>query len=576
MCTDNLKFSDVAMTLLNERYLQTDMITGVKETPSQMLKRVAKCVARGDKQLAKAFYKMMARLDFLPNSPTLMNAGRVGKQGQLAACYVLDVPDTMDGIFEALKKQALIHKSGGGTGFNFSKIRPKGSLVNTTGGIASGPLSFMELFDVATEKVMQGGMRRGANMGILNCDHPDVLDFIGAKRKPGVMSNFNISIGVTDDFMHSVINEADTRVDSEDKITASEIWEAIIESAWSTGDPGLIFLDAINRANTTPELGRLDATNPCGETPLYPNEACNLGSINLSNFVMDETSSCFIREYAPYAHFHKGRFINWVGLRATAKLAVEFLNNVIDVNSYPLPEIGEAVKRTRKIGLGVMGWADMLFKLGVPYNSQKALALASQLMKFINTVAKEASAGRNACVTCIAPTGSISLLAGCSSGIEPVFALSYDRVCFDKDEDSAGNSKRKVVTINNAEFQSALDDKEDARIEDGVFVTAHDIKPSWHVLMQATFQANTDLAVSKTVNLPSSATKEDISNLYIFAWVMNCKGITVYRDRCKPAQVLYYASPVVEDTCPQCGGKHIQHSGACKICIDCCWSQCAV
>lgn len=546
---DNLNFDDVALTVLKERYLHTDISTGVQETPNQMLQRVAKLVGNGNPVLTRQFYIIMANLDFLPNSPTLINAGREGKNGQLSACYVLDVPDSMEGIFEALKKQALIHKSGGGTGFNFSKVRAKGSAVSTTGGIASGPVSFMELFDTATEKVMQGGARRGANMGILNCDHPDVLEFIKAKcNDDGTLSNFNISVGITDKFMEDIIAyryKKFTTTISREKEEASRLWDAIIFNAWSQGDPGVVFLDTINRNNPTPELGPIDATNPCGETPLYPNEACNLGSINLSNFVLVEEEehdqpSQEDTDHTQHLYFNN-RVIDWKRLSDVVAIAVEFLNNVIDVNHYPLPEISEAVKKTRKIGLGVMGWADMLFKLGISYKTQEARDLATTVMSVIQNTAKKASRNRNVCVTCIAPTGSISLLAGCSSGIEPLFSLSYDRVCFAKDGDFAGVSKRKVITITNPEYEKAVEGvyKDDNRIRDGVFVTAHDVTPSEHVLMQAAFQKHTDLAVSKTVNLPNSASFSDIDDVYRLAWYTGCKGVTVYRDGCKSSQVLY-------------------------------------
>lgn len=584
--TDNLLFDANALRVLKERYLLTDPDTGVQETPREMLERVAKAIAKGNKYYENAFFDMMANLDFLPNSPTLMNAGRPGKQAQLAACYVLDVPDSMEGIYDALKYQALIHKSGGGTGFNFSKLRPKGAPVASTNGVASGPLSFMELFDVSTEKVMQGGMRRGANMGILNCDHPDILEFIEAKdRDNGKLTNFNISVGLTDDFMTSVADgkkQLPGLEDVEQHFKRLEVWEAIVNSAWRTGDPGVIYLDAINRANPTPQLGQLEATNPCGETPLYPNEACNLGSVNLSNFVKRHD-------------FNKSHVIDYRRLSEVVTMAVRFLDNVIDVNAYPLPEIRDAVRKTRKIGLGVMGWADMLFKLGVRYGSDESFALARAVMAFIDEAAKRASVDaafyygpcgpdvlyqgcymRNTSVTCIAPTGTISLLAGCSSGIEPHFALSYSRVCFDKDEDSHGDSKRQVLTITNQEYEKALNDPSDTRIADGVFVTAHEIPPKQHIAMQAAFQKHVDLAVSKTVNLPNSATKRDVADAYITAWRSGCKGTTIYRDGCRNAQVLYSSQTPSDSLCPQCSAKAVIHQDGCKKCTVCGWSPCAV
>lgn len=806
--THNLNFNDTALTVLKERYLHTDPLTGVQETPEDMLRRVAKCVSKGDKDLEYKFFIMMATLEFLPNSPTLMNAGHTGKQGQLAACFVLPVEDDMEGIFESLKHQAIIHKSGGGTGFNFSKLRGKGSRVGTTNGIASGPVSFMKLFDAATSTVMQGGMRRGANMGILNIDHPDILEFINCKnRNDGTLSNFNISVGVTDEFMEKL-----TDPELEDDPEVIEIWNNIVNNAWKNGDPGLIFLDNLEEANPTPKLGRLDTTNPCvtgdtpiltdrgyipiaeavdrevniwngeryskvtpritgenqkiltfvfsdgseikctpyhkfliqrgftkggtvervearelkvgdklvkcyypviasgtdtmttdeaylngfsddaelrnkywipatetienrlawlaglidsagnrnskegsvsiasinrefllevrlmlntlgvsgsvlplkdeceklmsdgnggkkayhckksyrltiaasdvayliflgldtkrvdlgnpplrraakrfikvlaikdegliadkvycftephnhtgifnglllgncGEQPLLPYESCNLGSINLSKFVTYEGG------------------IDYTSLESTVRLAVRFLDNVIDVNHYPLPEIEKATKLTRKIGLGVMGFADVLFNMGIPYSHYRARVLADTIMVFIKQTAKDESYAiaraegsapcygktnicpRNTSLTCIAPTGTISLLAGCSSGIEPHFALAYIRKAFD------GTTLRMI----NEEYQKALDDPTDNRIAHGVFETAHNISPLDHIAMQAAFQNHTDAAVSKTVNIPHDATVDDVSEAYIAAWGIGCKGVTVYRDGSKDSQVL--------------------------------------
>ena len=797
--THNLNFNDTALTVLKERYLHTDPLTGVQETPEDMLRRVAKCVSKGDKDLEDKFFTMMAELKFLPNSPTLMNAGHTGKQGQLSACFVLPVEDDMEGIFESLKHQAIIHKSGGGTGFNFSKLRGKGSRVGTTNGIASGPVSFMKLFDAATSTVMQGGMRRGANMGILNIDHPDILEFINCKnRNDGTLSNFNISVGVTDEFMEKL-----TDPELEDDPEVIEIWNNIVNNAWKNGDPGLIFLDNLEEANPTPKLGRLDTTNPCvtgdtpiltdrgyipiaeavdrevniwngercskvtpritgenqkiltfvfsdgseikctpyhkfliqrgftkggtvervaarelkvgdklvkcsypviasgtdtmttdeaylirnkywipatetienrlawlaglidsdgnrnskegsvsiasidrefllevrlmlntlgvsgsvlpldeceklmsdgnggkkayhckrsyrltiaasdvayliflgldtkrvdlgnpplqraakrfikvlaikdegliankvycftephnhtgifnglllgncGEQPLLPYESCNLGSINLSKFVTYEGG------------------IDYTSLESTVRLAVRFLDNVIDVNHYPLPEIEKATKLTRKIGLGVMGFADVLFNIGIPYSHYRARVLADTIMAFIKQTAKDESYAiartegsapcygktnicpRNTSLTCIAPTGTISLLAGCSSGIEPHFALAYIRKAFDG----------TILRMINEEYQKALDDLTDNRIAHGVFETAHNISPLDHIAMQAAFQNHTDAAVSKTVNLPHDATVDDVSEAYIVAWSIGCKGVTVYRDGSKDSQVL--------------------------------------
>ena len=571
---DNLSFNETALAVLKERYLHIDPKTGVQETPRQMLERVARVVSQGDKKKYREYYDIMAALDFLPNSPTLMNAGREGVHGQLSACFVLDVPDSMAGIFDALKYQALIHKSGGGTGFNFSKLRAKGALVNSTNGRASGPVSFMELFDMSTEKVMQGGMRRGANMGILNVDHPDIMEFIHCKSgNEHSLKNFNISVGVTDSFMHKLIamrqggKPSSSTEEVQELVRVNDIWSAICHCAWRSGDPGVVFLDTIERDNPTPEYGKLDATNPCGEQPLLPFEACNLGSLNLSNFIMQGLDN------DPYAYF-AGRRIDFARLGNSVHTAVEFLNDVIDVNHYPLPEIEAAVKRTRKIGLGIMGWADMLFKLGIRYGSKESTTLASVVMSFISNVAKEASEGRNASVLCIAPTGTISLLAGCSSGIEPVFALQHKRVAFANDVDEHGNSKRQVFEVFNPEYEKALKSN-DSRLASGVFVTAQQIAPIDHVRMQAAFQKFVDAAISKTVNLPHDAIVEDISDIYIEAWEQGCKGVTVYRDGCKQSQVLY-AEPEEKEKCPVCGSTDIVHESGCKRCDACGWSPCSV
>lgn len=532
------------------------------ETPKEMLQRVARVVAsvEEDKEFwAGVFYAMMARLDFLPNSPTLMNAGRPSPHGQLSACYVVGVEDSMDSIFSALRKQAIIHKSGGGTGFNFSNIRPANARVNSTNGKASGPVSFMEMFNLATDVVQQGGMRRGANMGILNCDHDDVIAFIRAKTEEGKLNNFNISVAVTDKFMETVLCHKDSY--------EAVVFDEIVRKAWATGDPGLIFIDEINNKNTTPHLGKLEATNPCGETPLYPDEACNLGSINLANFVHD-------------------RDIDWTRLVSTVHMAVRFLDNVIDVNQYPFPEIEKKVKQTRKIGLGVMGWAEMLFQLGIPYDSQEAIGMAMDVMEFIQSESWEASRElaklkgqypayspkgqkhdiplRNATRTCIAPTGTLSLLADCSSGIEPVFALEHVRKAFMNDGKDAVELRFK-----NKYFEQAI---EEGYYRPAVFKTSHEISPYYHIRHQAAFQKYTDLAVSKTVNLPHNATMEDVRDVFMQAWSMRCKGVTVYRDRCKPVQVLYAKD---ENVCPVCG-EDLSHKEGCVSCEACGWSRCSI
>ena len=521
-------FSPSAKDILRDRYLWRDENRNPIEKPEQMLERVAKHVAGAESSLAMQykwadeFYDVMAKLLFLPNSPTLMNSGRPAPHGQLAACFVIGVEDSMEGICEALRKQMLIHKSGGGTGFNFSKLRSEGAKVNSTNGRASGPVSFMGLFDKATETVQQGGMRRGANMGILNIDHPDIRKFIHCKDKDGTITNFNISVGVFDDFME--------KVNSNPRGEEAALLAEIADSAWRTGDPGIIFLDAINRGNTTPNLGELTSTNPCGESPLYPNEACNLGSINIAKMVKE------------------GAF-DYELLGEVSAVATRFLDDVIDVNHYPLPEIAEAVKLTRKIGLGVMGWADLLFQLRIPYDSKEAYELAENIMRTIQQRAHETSVAlgkekgipetlahlgrRNATLTCIAPTGTIALLANCSSGIEPLFALEHTRV---RTQTDGTKVIMKQVT---RYYEQAQKEGLPEEVMKRVFVTSHDVSPSAHVRMQGVFQRYTDLAVSKTVNLRHECSVQDVLDAYTLAWREGCKGITVYRDGSKSSQVLY-------------------------------------
>lgn len=521
-------FSPSAKDILRDRYLWRDENRNPIEKPEQMLERVAKHVAGAESSLAMQykwtdeFYDVMAKLLFLPNSPTLMNSGRPAPHGQLAACFVIGVEDSMEGICEALRKQMLIHKSGGGTGFNFSKLRSEGAKVNSTNGRASGPVSFMGLFDKATETVQQGGMRRGANMGILNIDHPDIRKFIHCKDKDGTITNFNISVGVFDDFME--------KVNSDPRGEEAALLAEIADSAWRTGDPGIIFLDAINRGNTTPNLGELTSTNPCGESPLYPNEACNLGSINIAKMVKE------------------GAF-DYELLGEVSAVATRFLDDVIDVNHYPLPEIAEAVKLTRKIGLGVMGWADLLFQLRIPYDSKEAYELAENIMRTIQQRAHETSVAlgkekgipetlahlgrRNATLTCIAPTGTIALLANCSSGIEPLFALEHTRVRTQTD------GTKVIMKQVNRYYEQAQREGLPEEVMKRVFVTSHDVSPSAHVRMQGVFQRYTDLAVSKTVNLCHECSVQDVLDAYTLAWREGCKGITVYRDGSKSSQVLY-------------------------------------
>jgi len=554
-----------ALEVLNRRYLLKDVTEKIVETPSQMFGRIARAIAKVDrkygenpKESEKTFYEMMTRLEFIPNSPTLFNAGT--KLGQLSACFVLPVEDSLEGIFTAVKNTALIEKSGGGVGFDFSRLRPKGDIVMSTKGVASGPVSFMRVFDMATEVIKAGGKRRGAMMGILRVDHPDILEFITSKQKPGFLSNFNISVAVTDDFMKTLEGDGEywlvnpRNKEKTAKLKARNVWDLMVKSAWASGDPGVIFIDEINRHNPTPEVGRIESTNPCGEQPLLPYESCNLGSINLSRMVDD------------------GK-INWEKLRETIRNAVHFLDNVVDANKYPLKETAKITRANRKIGLGVMGFADMLIKLKIPYNSTEALELAERLMRFIEEEAHKKSqeiaekrgsfpnfeksiwknkykAFRNATVTTIAPTGSISIIAGCSSGIEPIFAISFIRNVLSGTRLFETNPLFETIAKERGFYDAKLLEeiaktgsvqKIDMVPEDvkKLFVTALDIEPEWHVRMQAAFQKYTDNAVSKTVNLPATATVEDVRKVYDLAWKLKCKGVTVFRYGSKPEQVLY-------------------------------------
>lgn len=566
------RLTENALTVLRKRYLAKNAAGEAVETPEDMFRRVAAHVARADAiysegadiaPVAEEFFQAMSSLEFLPNSPTLMNAGR--ELGQLSACFVLPVEDSMESIFDAVKYTALIHKSGGGTGFSFSRLRPKKDRVGSTGGIASGPVSFMRAFDTATDVIKQGGMRRGANMAVLRVDHPDILDFISAKENNVSLSNFNLSVAVDSRFMRAVEGNAEyPLVNPRDstpcgKMNAREVFDRIVDMAWRTGDPGVIFIDRINKYNPTPALGTIEATNPCGEQPLLPFESCNLGSINLSLMVSN----------------NDGRpAIDYPRLARVVRLAVHFLDNVIDVNTFPLPQIEAKTKLSRKIGLGVMGFADMLIQMRTPYNSEAAIKTAETVMRFINEEATRASVElaekrgvfpayggsiydapgglrvRNAARTTIAPTGSLSIIAGCSSGIEPLFALSYTRNILEGEhllevnpyfEDAARNggfySTELMRELAKGGSLADMDGRAPEWVKD-IFVTAHDIAPEWHVRVQSAFQKFTDNAVSKTVNLPHDATREDIASIYLMAYGEQLKGITIYRDRSKESQVL--------------------------------------
>ncbi|MFZ7111475.1 MAG: vitamin B12-dependent ribonucleotide reductase [Desulfatiglandales bacterium] len=568
---EELELSENARTVLERRYLKKDAGGRLQETPQQMFRRVARHIAKAEenygegeraKEMEERFYRMMTEFLFLPNSPTLMNAGLA--LGQLAACFVLPVEDSMEGIFDALKNAALIHKSGGGTGFSFSRLRPKNSKVGTTGGVASGPVSFMKIFNTATEQVKQGGTRRGANMAILRVDHPDIMEFISCKKDNKTLNNFNISVALTDAFMEAVIQgEKYDLIDPRDqshcgRLKASEVYQTLVHHAWENGDPGVIFVDRINRDNPTPDLGEIESTNPCGEQPLLPMEACNLGSINLAKFITEG---------------NEGPAVDFPRLRETVRLAVRFLDNVVDMSRYPLPEIEKMARGNRKIGLGIMGFADMLFQLGIPYNSDKALEVAENVMAFIQEESHEASRDlalergafpnfdqsvfrdkgqgllRNATTTTIAPTGTLSIIAGCSSGIEPLFALSFIRRVMDNDELTETNphfeKTARALDFYSPELMEAIARAGSIRHMENlpddvraVFVTAHDIAPQWHVRMQAAFQKFTDNAVSKTVNLPRDAAPDDVLKIYDLAYRLGCKGVTIYRDGSKENQVL--------------------------------------
>jgi len=569
------QWTEPALRVLRERYLLRKD-GAVVETPEEMCWRVAVSIAAGEgrygrsqaavREVAEAFYDMMVDGYFIPNSPTLMNAGK-GNGLQYSACYVLPVGDSMPEIFDSVKAAAIIHQSGGGTGFAFSRLRPKDDIVSSTGGRASGPVSFLRVFNGATEAVKQGGTRRGANMGILRVDHPDILEFIDCKLDGGI-TNFNISVAATERFMdalekgeeYELINPRNGEIAG--RLSAKEVFDRIVRAAWRTGDPGMVFIDRINAspANPTPQLGEVEATNPCGEQPLLPNEACNLGSLNVSKFARKSDDG--------------EMSMDWDEMERVVRLAVRFLDDVIEMNPYPLPEIDQTVKSNRRIGLGIMGWADLLFLLGIPYDSQEAIDLADRIMSFVKershdqcaklaeergpfpnwskSIYKDVRPMRNSTVTTIAPTGTISMIAGCSSGIEPIFALAFQHRVKQPDGE-------RVLTFVNETFEQIARDKgffSDALMEEvakrgtlhgipglpedaaRVFKTSHDISFEWHVRHQAAFQRYTDNGVSKTINLPNDATEQDVAAAYQLAWQLGCLGITVFRDGCKGEQVL--------------------------------------
>lgn len=662
----NLNFSENAIKVLEKRYLKRDKDGNCTETPSDMFKRVAETIAKGDlnfgksqeevNQLSKRFYDAITHRFFMPNSPTLMNAGR--ELGQLAACFVLPVEDSLEGIFETIKNTALIHQSGGGTGFSFSRLRPKNSVVKSTMGVSSGPVSFMEVFNAATEAVKQGGTRRGANMGILRVDHPDIIEFINCKSDNDKLNNFNISVAITDKFMdaylkgedYDLVNPQNNEVVG--RMCAKDVFDLIVDCAWRNGEPGVVFIDKMNADNPTPLIGAIESTNPCGEVPLLPYEACNLGSINLGLMMKEENGSMNV---------------DWDLLEKTVRTAMRFLDNVIEVNKYPLPQISELVSNNRKIGLGVMGWADMLMNAGISYSSEEGTKLAGQVMEFIDYISKSESielakergrfnnfkgsiydqpnylfnkfkgksAGkisddmwakldsdiqkyglRNATTTCIAPTGTISMIAGASGGVEPLFGLVFSRLIMDGTEMLEVNPIFKDYMLSHNLYS---DDLMAQIAKDGslshvegvpkeikrIFVTAHDIAPYWHVKMQAAFQLHVDNAVSKTVNFVESATREDIKEVYILAYKNNLKGITVYRNNSRQFQPMNLdtkkkepkieikpieknlESKVEENReeynptgeiktikCPECGNE-IQMAEGCFICLKCGYSGCS-
>jgi len=595
-----VKLSPHALAVLEKRFLLRDAQAQVIEDAPGLFRRVASAIAAVDdrygdfkrEQSAEIFYDLMTSLKFLPNSPTLMNAGT--PRGQLAGCFVLPIEDSMESIYGTLRDAALIQKSGGGTGFSFSNLRPRGDYIRSTRGQSSGPVSFIRLYDFSTQINRLGGTRAGANMAVLRNDHPDIFEFINAKKDPESLTSFNLSVMATDAFLRAVErgedfllqfrSDAGGSCSPRGKANAQALFEEIASNAWATGDPGLLFYDRINAANPTPELGAIEATNPCGEQPLLAYESCNLGSINVARFV-------------------RGGAVDYEELKTVIRHAVHFLDNVLDANSYPVEAVRKVTLGTRKIGLGVMGFADLLVELGMPYASEGAVALAAELMQFIQGEARQASAKltetrgpfpafarsllntddatplRNACVTSIAPTGTISLLADCSSGIEPFFALSYRRevIGSTRTMDVHPALARRLNGDPNGLLPSV---RATGRLGAAaprdlreLFATAHEISPDWHIRMQAAFQTYTDTAVSKTINLVQGARVEDVAAAYRLAFESGCKGVTVFRDGCKSSQVL--RAGVDAAHCPDCGEPLVMQAG-CQTCISCGYSLCTI
>ncbi|HEV7681367.1 MAG TPA: adenosylcobalamin-dependent ribonucleoside-diphosphate reductase [Pyrinomonadaceae bacterium] len=621
----SLVLTENALRVLHKRILARNPSAEVCETPEEMFQRVARSIASADLQYGsvddvaaaeRGFLEVMTRLEFLPNSPTLMNAGR--DLAQLSACFVLPIEDSMESIFGTLADTALIQKSGGGTGFSFSRLRPKEDTIASTQGESSGPVSFIRLYNFATEVTRLGGKRAGANMAILRVDHPDIAEFIGAKTNPLELNTFNISVAVTDEFMakvesgesYDLINPRTGSIVGQ--LDARTVFNSIVESAWRNGEPGVIFIDRINRDNPTPELGRIESTNPCGEQPLLPYESCVLGSINLGRFYRDGG-------------------VDFNRLKEVVALGVHFLDNIIDKSEFPIPQINLRTAGNRKIGLGVMGWADLLLLLGIPYDSEEAILLADEVMGFISREATQASIElarnrgpfprremesiyqetnkpprRNATVTTVAPTGTISLIANCSSGIEPIYSIAYQRLSFGSDRLLFVHPLFEHYAIEHEFYSESLIAKvsTNGSLHDipGVppearklFVTAHDIAPEWHVRMQAAFQKHIDAAVSKTINFPHSATVADVEQTYLMAYELGCKGITIYRDGSRERQVLTTQSEATgepstlaaaseveralpenqllsKNMCPDCGSG-LQHNGGCLYCT-CGYSVC--